>query len=91
MFKPQTIKVIVAHKQHITAAKHPAIAIVEGIDGRIVLVVAAQRDETQDAVARNGQVLMRPLIVMPAVVGDGIWWRTRCVVKLGSSFRARSG
>lgn len=54
MFKPQTIKVIVAHKQHITAAKHPAIAIVEGIDGRIVLVVAAVQSSIAAVAALGG-------------------------------------
>src|SRR5690349_6953608 len=47
MFEPVLFEVGFVHEQHVTPAEYAAIAVVHRINGGVVLVVAAYRDEPQ--------------------------------------------
>ncbi len=44
MLQPQTLQIAVIHEQDVAPAEDPAVAIVQSIDGGVVLIVAAQRE-----------------------------------------------
>lgn len=48
------------HKQHIAPAENPAIAVIQGIDGGVVLIVAAQGDQPQRILFRRNLVFVQP-------------------------------
>ena len=54
-------QILLADEQHVAPPEHAAVAVVEAVDGRVVLVMAAQRGQLQHIRPGHRRVLRQPV------------------------------
>src|SRR5579859_4415114 len=60
LFYASLREVLLVHEQHIAATENATVTIIQPIDGRVVLVVAAERGELEDGGVCQCRILSQP-------------------------------